>query len=758
MREGGGGNSFESISDLKFFLRLRRVRNKTRQGSPDFRSTFAHQSLHPTIRSIMNRLLQRTLRLVPITLLPLGTAQAATTSNESAERLDPLTVTGDAGTNGYAPPETTTGALKTDTPLIETPQAVSVVTEEIIKDQGTPKLEEVLRNVAGVSPGGYYSDWDYYRIRGFDSSFNTFFDGLRGDYGMNAEVFGLERVEVIKGPASTLYGQAPLGGLVNLVSKRPQRETFAEFGATAGSFNLYEGTVDLNAPLLRQGTLPGGLEIYGRLVGLYSDTDSFIHHVDRQRLYLAPSFTFALGENTTLTLLNSYTHDTGVFPMAMPAKGTVLPNINGELPIDLYIGMPTSNGIDQSKYSSGYQFQHRFNEMVSFRQNFNYTRLEQDWDDILYNSSLSADEATMMLYPYAYDEKLDRVAVDSALDFEFKTGRIGHTLTTGFDYYYEKSRSNTQQIDYSDPNSYIPFDLFNPDYSLPIPAYATASSSVTGSESIGAYVQDHAKLSEFVTLTLGGRYDYTTDRASDESKEAFTPKVGVTYEFIKGVAAYANYSTSFKPQWYSTDASGNPVAPEEGENFETGVKYSLLDGKIHGMASLFHLTRSNVATDNPATPDPFDAAVSGEQRSQGFEWENSAELIPGLEISAAYTYIDAEVTKDNTLPKGTPLMGVPENAINAWVKYTIQEGRFEGLGFGFGGRYYTDQSGDQANTFELPAYGLLDAAIYYEKDNFTAQINFNNLTDKRHFVGSYNDLYVLPGEPFNVAASVGWKF
>ena len=326
----------------------------------------------------MKSILPRALRLLPIAVLPLGASANPESATEPIEKLKPLTVTGEAEKSGYAPPVTTTGALKTNTMLIETPQAVSVVTEEIIKDQGTPKLEEVLRNVAGISPGGYYSDWDYYRIRGFDSSFNTFHDGLRGDYGMNAEVFGLERVEVIKGPASTLYGQAPLGGLVNLVSKRPRRETFGEVGATVGSYNLYEGTLDLNAPLYRPSPLPGGLEVYGRMIGLYSDSDSFIDHVDRQRLYLAPSFTFALGEDTSLTLLNSYTHDTGVFPMPLPARGTVLPNVNGRISESLYIGKPGTNGIDQSKYSSGYQFSHRFNEIVSFRQNFNYTRMEQD--------------------------------------------------------------------------------------------------------------------------------------------------------------------------------------------------------------------------------------------------------------------------------------------------------------------------------------------------------------------------------------------
>ncbi|MES2474797.1 MAG: TonB-dependent siderophore receptor [Verrucomicrobiota bacterium] len=691
---------------------------------------------------------------------PITAIQAQTAEKAEATELDPLTVTASStvASGAYNYPETAVGGLKTETPLLETAQAISVVTEQLIQDQGTPKLEDVLSNVAGISPGGYYGDWDYYRIRGFDASFNTFRDGLRGDYGMNAEIFGVERVEVIKGPASTLYGQAPLGGLVNLVSKRPQHEAAGEVGMTVGSHNLYEGTVDYNTPLYRS-SQADGLGVYGRFLGLYSDAESFIDHVDRQRLYLAPSITLELGEDTQLTLLTNYTRDTGVFAMPLPAKGTVLHNPNGEVSESLFLGLPgKSNEIDQSRLSLGYELRHRFNETVSLRQNFNYGRFEQDWDDVLYNSGLAADDRTMSLYPYAYDEKLDRVAVDTALDFTFDTGSVKHTLTTGLDYYYDKSRTNTHQIDYSDPNSYVNIDIFNPNYNFTIPGYATSSYSVAGSEAVGFYVQDHAKLTELVTLTLGGRYDHSADRASDESKSAFTPKVGVTYEFIPDVAAYANYSTSFKPQWFSTDANGKPVDPEEGENIETGVKYGFWDGKITGMASVFHLTRSNVATDNPSTPDPFDSSVSGEQRSQGFELETAAKLFPGLDVTAAYTYIDAEVTKDNSLPKGTPLLGVPENAFTAWVKYTIQEGTLEGLGFGLGGRYYTEQSGDQANSFELPAYGLLDAAIYYEKENFSAQLNFNNLTDKRYFPGSYNDLYVLPGEPFNMTASVTWKF
>lgn len=707
-------------------------------------------------------MLRPIVRSLPLALT-LHSAFAQAEEPGEAASLETLTVTvssAEEEKKAYTSPPSASGGLKTDTPLLETPQAVSVVTEGIIRDQDARKLEDVLRNVAGVSPGGYYDGWDYYRIRGFDSSFNTFWDGLRGDYGMNAEVYGLERVEVIKGPASTLYGQAPLGGLVNLVSKRPGHELEGEVGFTGGSFDFYQGRADINAPLYESSS-PDGLGVYGRFVMLYKDSGSFVNHVDTERLYLAPSVTFELGEDTTLTLLANYTSDRGIFPMPLPARGTVLYNPNGEIPIETYLGLPgVSNQFEQSRLRLGYEFRHRFNDLVALRQNFSWSRLEQDWNNVLYPSSLGDDGRTLYLYPYDFlDEQLDRTGVDTALDFTFDTGSVKHTLTAGIDYYYDKSTSSNRQIDYSDfPGSYVPIDIFFPRYNFGIPKYATVGSSETGSDSFGFYLQEHAKLTDTVSLTLGGRFDHSSDRISGESKEAVTPKAGVTWEFMEGVAAYANYSRSFKPQWNYTDLTGEPVDPEEGENWETGVKFDLYDGRVTGMASVFQLTRENVATPDLSTPNNFDSNVSGEQRSRGFELEAATELIDGLQLSGAYTYLDAEVTKDNSIPVGSPLVGVPEHAISTWLKYTIQDGTFKGLGAGIGARYYSSQSGDPNHSFELPSYGLLDAALYYEQERYRVQVNFNNVLDKRYFTGSYSDLYVLPGKPFNVSASIDWKF
>ena len=699
--------------------------------------------------------------------------------------LDTVTVTAAAeSTIPYVAPVAATTGMKTDTPLLETPNAVSVVSEAIIKDQDAQDLEDVLRNVAGVSTGGTYEGWDYFRIRGFDAAFNAFWDGLRGDFGLSPELYGVERVEIIKGPASTLYGQIPLGGLVNVVSKHPklEREFSGEVGFTGGTWNNYEGRFDINIPLLvpqQSTTTPvsakgaksvtpvttteSGLGIYARVVGLYNNNESHVDYIETERIFIAPSLTFAFSEDTTLTILSEYKRDSGKFAMPLPALGTVLNNPNGEIPTNRYLGLPNSNDLVQERYKIGYELKHRFNETVALRQNLAYSYLEQRWTDIFYTSSLLPDNRTVLMYPYDYWNDIHRFAVDTALDFTFETGPVKHTLTAGVDYFRSEDSYWSRQIDYANPAGYLAIDAFKPNYNQSKPAYSTYDYGGTELQMLGLYLQEHAKIGD-VTLTLGGRYDkfwrddsyMGTDTSYDQ--DALTPKVGLTYEFVPGFAAYANYGRSFTPQWSARNNGGTPVDPEEGVNWEGGLKYNTLGGKLTGMISVFQLTRENVATPDPTTPDPADFTVSGEQRSRGVEFETAAELMPGLTFTAAYTYIDAEVTEDNDIPVGTPLMGVPDHAINAWLKYTVQDGPLKGFGVGVGGRYYTEQSGDTYNSFNLPSYGLIDAALYYERDQFSVQVNFNNIADKRHFTGSYDSLYVLPGEPFNVSASVTWKF
>jgi iron complex outermembrane recepter protein len=647
---------------------------------------------------------------------------------------------------------------RTDTPLIELPQAITVVNRQLLSDQAVVTLEEALKNVAGVKAGGYHRGWDYYRIRGFDASFTTFIDGLRVDPGLGEEMSGLERVEVIKGPTSALYGQAVLGGIVNLQSKRPRPDTFADVQLTGGSFNFYDVAVDAGSSLNKPRTL------YGRLNALYRPQKSFVDFAKNYRWYVAPAVTWDATPATTVTVLSRLQLDRVYYGFPLPAKGTVLPNLNGALPIDRYIGEPSiSNDMDYKRRQIGYQFTHRFNDDFSLSQNARLTTLSQRWDNMLYPGFLGDDEKTLYRYPYNWRERYTNFRVDTPFQATFKTGAIQHNAVTGFDYFRYLDIFFGESIDFSDLGAYLPIDIYNPVYgAVRLPPLQTVSVGRTITQAAAGYIQDQVKPTDLLTFTLGGRFDSASLRNNDDpanKNTAFSPRLGVTYQFVPGASVYFSYSKSFLPQTGRIDdgtASGAFVDPETGRQWETGIKVFLLDGRATATLALYRLLRRNVATPNPVNPNFV--LLTGEQRSQGVELETTLNLLRGWSLTAAYAYVDAKVTEDNLIPVGARAQNVPRNSYNLWTRYEFQRGWARGIGFGIGGQYYSAQAGDQMDTFQIPRYGLADALVSYGHGRFRLQLNVNNLLNKRYFTGSYDALYVLPGAPRNARVTVGWNF
>ena len=648
---------------------------------------------------------------------------------------------------------------KTDTPLIDLPQAISVVNRQLLSDQRVLTLEEALKNVAGVKAGGYYRDWDYYRIRGFDAAFTTYIDGLRGTNGPAEEMFGLERVEVIKGPSSALYGQAVLGGIVNLQSKRPRKDAFAEVQLTGGSFNFYEAAVDVGSSLNKSHTL------YGRLNALYRPQKSYVDFAKSRRWYAAPALTWELRPTTTLTLLSRFQHDRGFIAFPLPAKGTVLPNLNGEIPIERFVGEPDRpNDFLAKQKQVGYQLTHRINEIFTLQQNMRFSVYSSIWEHMFYPGYLSDDERVLYRYPYYFDGKFTNVRVDTPVSASFRTGRVGHQAVAGVDYHRYRTDWRGWDINYGDPNSYLPIDLFNPVYgAVPWPPTLFASAPVRNTNrSVGFYLQDQLRPIGRLTLTLSGRLDSASvrDDGQPASKDlAFSPRLGATYQFVPGASLYFSYSESFLPQSGRVNdgtATGAFVDPERGQQWETGIKTVLLDGRMTTTLACYRLFRKNVATANPVNQNFV--VLTGGQRSQGIEAETALNLRPGWNLTAGYAYTDARVTEDTVIPVGTHTINVPRNSYNLWTRYEFQRGRARGLGFGIGGQYYSAQSGDQLETFHIPGYGLADASVSYRRGRLRLQLNLNNLLNKRYFAGSYSDVYVLPGSPRTARVTVGWTF
>lgn len=647
---------------------------------------------------------------------------------------------------------------KTEAPLIEVPQAISIINRQLLDDQGARKLDDALKNVAGVMPGGYYNAWDYYRIRGFDASFTTYIDGLMGINGVGEEMFGLERVEVLKGPSSALYGQGVLGGLVNLQSKRPRRDGFADLQMSGGSWNFYEPGVDLG------GSLNPSRTLYARLTALYRTQKSFVEFAKRNRWYGAPAITWDMTPRTSITLLSRFQIDRMFHAFPLPAKGTVEPNINGELPISTFIGEPSrSNDVVEKNKQGGYLFTHRFNDDITLQQNLRISESSSKWKNLLYPGLLADDERTLYRYPLFYNQQWRTFRVDTNLTSRFQTGALRHNLITGFEFYRYPNAYQQQTIDFSDFSAFLPIDIFNPVYGVaPEPTLQPWFGGTSRSRTFGGYFQDQMKWGEKLSFTAGGRVDAAankTDANPYVENTAFSPRVGVNYQFLSGAAVYGSYTKSFRQQSgrvFDGSASSVFADPERGRQFEVGVKTNLIDGRMTATFAAFDLVRQNVASNDPDHPNFV--LMTGKQRSRGVELETSYRPTTGWNFIAAYTYIDAKVIEDTVTPIGTRTQNVPHHSISFWTTYEVERGWARGFGFGFGARRYTDQSGDLSDSFRIPSYGLADGSIFYRNGRLLVRANFNNLTDKRYFTGSYDQLYVQPGDPRNARVTIGWTF
>lgn len=684
-------------------------------------------------------------------LTPPAAPSATPEDQQRASEVDGVTVT---GTRAGQP-----ASLKDDIPILETPRAVSVVTAQTLRDQGITRLADALRNVAGVSRSSTYGYYDSYQIRGYDAAYGSIFlDGLTSGNVAGAvnELAGLEQVEVIKGPASALYGASPLGGVVNLVSKRPKAEPLLDIGVATGSYDLREVTVDANHALTQDGSLLGRVNI------VYRDSDDFVDYAHSQRIYVAPALTWKIGADTSLTLLGRYQRDYDSPWSPVSAWGTILPSANGPWDVRQSVnGRGARKAINNINAKQiGYVFDHRFGEHLSLSQTVRYEDRQTYWNRWMFVSGFVDDNVVGGVqqghvqgrYLYGPFSETDKdFAADSRLTATFDTGAIGHKVLAGVDYRRARS-SNVGTGNYVASDN--PLDILNPDHDAPYtPAPPTGDPVKARTSQLGFYLHDHVSLGERLTLTLGGRWDRARSGSQEDSK--FSPSAGATWSLTPGTSLYANYSKSFtpNPSW-QTAFDGGLLPPETGENIEGGLKAQTDDGKLSGMVSIYQLTRQNVATEDPA--HMFYYVVTGEQRSRGVEVEGAWRPTPSVEVTAAYAHIDAKVTKDTVLPTGLPLANFPKDSLNLWGKYTVRDGLFARLGISLGVLYNSDKHFNEITTvggasvvtlYTLPSYTLFNAGLSYPFGPWDVNLNVDNLTDERYFPDACCLDRITPGEP-----------
>lgn len=647
---------------------------------------------------------------------------------------------------------------KTDTPIVEIPQSISVITVEQMRERGIHGIDEAIRYTAGAQGGGYGVDSrsDWLLVRGFSPA--RYMDGLALPDGSGTgitriEPYGLEQLEVLKGPSSVVYGAMPPGGMINMVSKRPTAAPLHEIELQAGSFDLRQVAFDVGGPLDADGHW-----LY-RLTALARQSDTPVDYIADDRYYVAPTLAWQPTDATSLTFLAHWQRaSTASGAGFLPAQGTLLPNPNGRIPRNRFTGEPGYNDYDKTIESIGYEFAHAFGNGVTFRQN-----LRLGWADIDPSAGvgafgLAADLRTLQRYLFPTEEHSKTAGVDNNVQFAFETGAVSHRVLAGLDY-------RRSQNDYASAFAFgvAPIDIFDPVYGAPvtIPAYTSHTDQVQ--KQLGVYAQDQLSIDRWI-VTLGvrkDRVDTDTDdliarTSASQSDDEASGRVGVSYLFDSGFAPYASYSQSFQPT-VGSDFAGRPFEPTTGDQVEAGIKFQ--PAGADGLVTLaaFEITQKNSKTIDPN--HTLYQVQQGETKLSGIELEGRWNLGPGLSVYGAYTYTDSEVTRTTDLPSlGKKVALLPRQQASAGFDYTSTQGALAGFGFGGGVRYVGRHFGDIYNQWETPGYTLFDAALHYDLERWRLQLNASNLLDKEYVSVCNSNTWCYYGYERQVTATARYRW
>ncbi|WP_333499091.1 ferrichrome porin FhuA [Kluyvera sp. CHPC 1.2972] len=669
-------------------------------------------------------------------------------------------------------------ATKTDTPIEKTPQSVSVITrQEMDIHQPTTVKEAMAYTPSVFATRGSSTTYDVVTIRGFTTSStvntNQYLDGMKLQGNNYSEVsvdpYFLERVEVMRGPTSVLYGNSNPGGIVSMVSKRPTTEPLREIQFKMGTDNLWQTGFDFSDAID-----DAGVWSY-RLTGLGRSQDAQQDMAKSSRYAVAPSFSWRPDDKTDFTFLSNFQSDPdeGYYGW-LPREGTVVPYVdaNGnshKLPTDFNEG-ERDNKMQRRQQMVGYSFSHEFNDTFTVRQNLRYDQVKT-----LYRSvyGYGYDGAGKINRQYVRsDEDMNAFSVDTQLQSNFATGDVDHTLLTGVD--YSRMRNDVDAL----YGSADPIDMQNPQYGNPninVSGPYAKYQVLNRMEQTGLYAQDQMEWDKWV-LTLGGRYDYaktstltrTTGSEAMNHDQQFTWRGGINYLFDNGVSPYFSYSESFEPTSGSTKA-GQPFDPSRGKQYETGVKYVPKDMPVVITGAVYQLTKNK-----NLTADPNNAGFSiqtGEIRSRGFELEAKAAVNENVNVTAAYSYTDAEYTNDTTFNGQRPAE-VPRNQASLWTDYTFYDTALSGLTFGAGVRYtgstvsyYKSDTttGKKNEQFSVGGYTVADAMVKYDLARVglpgsSIAVNVNNLFNREYVSSCYSEYACYWGAERQVVATATFRF
>ncbi|MEH3048645.1 TonB-dependent siderophore receptor [Sphingomonas adhaesiva] len=685
--------------------------------------------------------------------------------------------------NGVRERRTGEAGAKTPTPLIALPQAVTVLDEAELLRRNVQSINQALGYVAGVAPnqrGNVATRYDQLYIRGFTPG--IYMDGMRllgGVYASPQVDFHLvDRVDIIKGPASVLYGNSTPGGLVNLTSKVPYREAGGRIELAAGNFDLLRSSIDLNQPLDKEG------KFLFRVIAGAERSDGFIALTRNRRYYARPMLTFAPDDRTSVTLILNYQRDPEAASYSgVPVYGSALPSPAGALPVDLNVSEPGYEAFDRTQKSATILFRHQLSDALTWTTNARYLDIDLHYRQIYLsfnaNTNLDANGNTNLTRITrgggGADEAFRTITLDNRMAAEFATGPVTHTLLAGLD--WQNNRGSNDQafaIGAAATPSIPDLSLYNPVYGQNLPTsdllrFPGVTRSFRKIDQVGAYAQDQIAIGG-LNLIASGRYDWYTQLTRNRisgaistlKQTAFTGRVGALYETRIGFSPFVSYSESFEPQTGTTFA-GTPFVPVTGRQYEAGLKF-----QPRGANALFTLSAFDLRRQNATVPDPVNTGFSiqaGEVKVRGIEFDGRGDLAPGLSLTVAASYTDALTVRGNPATgtgdqlagvTGTRPLGIPKWSASSFVAYDLKQvaqGALGGFNIGGGVRYVGESDGTAQITqnrtlvtrrFQSPGFVLADAVLGYDfgavdarYDGLSFTVNAANLFDKRHIASCF---------------------
>ncbi|WP_294351028.1 TonB-dependent receptor [uncultured Sphingobacterium sp.] len=692
---------------------------------------------------------------------------------------------------------------KTETKLRDLPQSVSYATKELIADQGLMRVGEIVKNFSGVNQFTFYDD---ITIRGFriNGGSNTqLVNGMRTTTGFWKQPLAnyLERVEVLKGPSSALFGNASPGGIVNRVTKKPLDEARKSLQFSVGSFNNLRALADFTGPMTSDKTL-----LYRLNIG-YENAQSFRDLQFDKNLVLAPSFSFIPSENTRINFDMVYNDSKSRLDRGQSVFA------NGDLystPISQ--SMSTANDfLNEQTYMVTASLNHRFTDKLSFNASYMKTGYAEDLSEHRSANAYAVDgkganiENMVARQVFIRNRKRFVDNITAFFNYNVNTGVLAHKLIAGYDYAQEvlpvggsqltasgyRNKDNTGSIAKFDPkkiNDYLldkngnpvpnvsSFDLSNPLKSQQLqdeskyffaPA-STTSVAPTYYHLNALYLQDQLTLGR-LQLLLGLRYEnykdianYKTDQAENVHQDVLLPRFGAVYTINPQINLYGTYIKGYNPQTASALANpnaGGPFDPLENDMTEFGLKTAWLDGKLQASTAIYQINQKNTLYPAPTAENADLMEQIGKERSKGIEFDIQGQILPYWSVIASYAYNDARITKgrnNEELNKQKP--NAPQNTANIWTRFSIPSGKAKGLGIGVGANYVDKRNLSLNLNQKIPSYSLLNAALYYSIGKVQLQANFNNITNKTHWVGGYDYIRLFPGAPRNFLLTLGYTF